>query len=219
MPHYSLNEIEVTARKAARGAGYDWGLADEAGKATRWLSARGLAGAGPLVALLEQSDGRPYRDLKPRIEGDTWRPPRDHLCPLVVGAALSDRFDALMTGAFIRLNAIISPIFLMPFLGSASEASGLAVAVSWQGMEVRLAPGALSINGREDVLETAGPVDAVVSRTPLAETLPASSPRFDGVSVDAAIWRRLDALAARTYVPDSEASRLTGAGAGMIDND
>ena len=35
---YSLYEIEVTGKRAARGSGFSWGLAEEAGKATRWLS-------------------------------------------------------------------------------------------------------------------------------------------------------------------------------------
>ena len=34
----SMNEVESMAKTAARGAGYSWGLAEEAGKATRWLS-------------------------------------------------------------------------------------------------------------------------------------------------------------------------------------
>ena len=33
------------------------------------------------------------------------------------------------------------------------------------------------------------------------------------------IWRELGRLAARTYVPASETSRLMGAGAGLRDND
>ena len=35
--HASLNEIESLCKKAARGAGMSWGLAEEAGKAAKWL--------------------------------------------------------------------------------------------------------------------------------------------------------------------------------------
>ena len=43
---------------------------------------------------------------------------------------------------------------------------------------------------------------------------------LDGpVDVDAAHWARWSELAARTYVPASEASRESGAGAGLTDND
>ena len=37
----SLNEIESTAVKAARCAGYGWGLAEEVGQSARWLAMRG----------------------------------------------------------------------------------------------------------------------------------------------------------------------------------
>ena len=39
------------------------------------------------------------------------------------------------------------------------------------------------------------------------------------VAVPDAIWRIWDALAAKTYVPETESSRLAGAGAGLTDND
>jgi len=37
--------------------------------------------------------------------------------------------------------------------------------------------------------------------------------------VPAAVWTALEALAAKTYVPESDASRISGAGAGLTDND
>jgi hypothetical protein len=41
-----------------------------------------------------------------------------------------------------------------------------------------------------------------------------------GVNVDEDVWRRIDVFARRTYVPASDVSRRTGAGAGtMVDND
>ena len=57
--NYSLNAVESTAKRAARGAGYPWGLAEEAGKATRWLSHQGLEGCGALF-----DKGHPQRVQK-----------------------------------------------------------------------------------------------------------------------------------------------------------
>ena len=48
----SQNEIESLCIKAARGAGYSWGLAEQAGFAAGWLAARGLDATAPLLALL-----------------------------------------------------------------------------------------------------------------------------------------------------------------------
>lgn len=44
--------------------------------------------------------------------------------------------------------------------------------------------------------------------------LPAHRP-----AVTAEVWRQLDEFACKTYVPETEASRLAGAGAGLTDND
>lgn len=46
-----------------------------------------------------------------------------------------------------------------------------------------------------------------------------SGPALGRRVVEPAVWARLDALAQRTYVPESEQSRESGAGAGNIDND
>ena len=39
------------------------------------------------------------------------------------------------------------------------------------------------------------------------------------ITARADVWDRLSALAFKTYVPESEASRMAGAGAGLLDND
>ena len=62
----SLNEVQAQAFKAARGAGYAWGLAEEAGKATRWLCGHGLDGVALLVELLEAA---PDPDQCPLTQG------------------------------------------------------------------------------------------------------------------------------------------------------
>ncbi len=41
----------------------------------------------------------------------------------------------------------------------------------------------------------------------------------DTLFIEEKIWRELEALAANTYVPETEHSRLEGAGAGLTDND
>ena len=50
----SLNEVQAMATKAASGCGLAWGIAEEAGLATRWLCARGFRGADKMLHALEQ---------------------------------------------------------------------------------------------------------------------------------------------------------------------
>ncbi len=56
--------------------------------------------------------------------------------------------------------------------------------------------------------------DALVFAGPIV-----TAPRTGPAVVPDDIWRQFQTLAARTYVPESEGSRATGAGAGLTDND
>src|SRR5262249_9130674 len=89
----SLNEVETTILKAARGAGMAWGLAEEAAQAARWLAARRLPFEELFVSLFEAGPWRAEIDfahgvLKPRIADD-------RLCPIRAGAFVSDAGTAL----------------------------------------------------------------------------------------------------------------------------
>ena len=103
---FSLNEIEATCKRAARGAGLPWGLAEEAGKAARWLTARGLPGAEELAEVLARNDGKSYGDLAPVSADGVWRAPAGRLCPIVTGAALCDRAAEIAAGTEIELGAV-----------------------------------------------------------------------------------------------------------------
>lgn len=86
----SLSEITATGRKAAKGAGYSWGMADEAGRATAWLWEHGIDSITALADLLDH--GTPDS------------------CPIRIGTALC---DAPQTAA--EFVAVQSPILLLSF--------------------------------------------------------------------------------------------------------
>lgn len=175
----SLGEVEALCKKAARGAGLPWGLAEEAGFAARWLSAHGLDGAGLLLADLEAG-------------GQT----------INLGVALADAPEAgpipdaevpLLLAPFAALVARRQPCTLTLPGGSYSFASDGAVSHVSKGGALSIAFGLA--DGGQSLL---GTTRAVVNEATL---------------------QRLTELAARTYAPATEASRLAGAGAGLSDND
>ncbi len=85
---FSLNEVEVTSKKATRGAGYSWGLAEEAGKATRWLCAHELNGCGALVALLTKTDGMAIMQVTPDTHQTIWQAKGGFLCAVITTALI-----------------------------------------------------------------------------------------------------------------------------------
>ena len=86
--NWSLNELDAMARKAARGAGYSWGLAEEAGRATRWLAAAGLPGPMCLAQLLAAVDGADFNDFTPAVLAGRCTADSGALCPRLCGVAV-----------------------------------------------------------------------------------------------------------------------------------
>ena len=206
----SLNEIETTMLKAARGAGMAWGLAEEAAQAARWLA---VAGVGFEAAFLHVLEAAPWRtDIV--FERATFRPrdPLASLCPIRVGACLSDLPDILP----LRVERVLQPLLLLPFAARLDR----PIAVTWNGVELRLPDRDMAtqagnahsaFGGWAETVELTGSDAAEMASS-------AALPSAGGIDIDVARWLQLRAFEARTYVPATQRSRLLGAGAGAIDN-
>lgn len=218
MPSVSLNEIDGYGRRAARGAGMPWGLAEETGRATRWLCERGLPAARSLAALLACNDGLEYTALAPDTGSSPWRAAGGRLCPICTGATLADRAASLPTLTPLQLARTTLPVFLLPFLAQAAAATGTGFELSWCGVRVRVGPGTLQLlQSDDDALLVVDTAEVVINTCDAPDE--AAQPPSGAVNVDAATWASLTSFAHRTYVPASETSRERGAGAGGSDND
>lgn len=207
---YSLNETQALCRKAARGAGYTWGLADEAGAAARWLETRGLAGLDALACLLEATAGQDLTCMTPRIDGP-WQADLP-LCPIIAGAALADHAH-LLRAAPVRLASTRCPLLLLPFVDRLARHG--AVQVTWAGAHAWLGPHGTHTDGPLGASNV-----AEVRITPGQAPGPAQQQvRLTRCCMSTDLYFRLNTFAERTYAPATEASRLAGAGAGLTDND
>ncbi|MEM9971457.1 MAG: DUF3726 domain-containing protein [Pseudomonadota bacterium] len=204
----SLGEAAALAKAATRGAGYDWGLAEEAARAVRWLSSQGLDGCAALAEVLGHVDGGAPPLLDMRV--DQWSAANGALCPLTAGTALADH-AALLSSDRLRLAGVVAPVLLVSFAADAARIMGVPVGLSWDGAEFVTdgdsVSGDTSNSGQADVSITFGAALAV----PHLRATRADPPP----EVRAA----LTAFAGRTHAPATEASRLTGAGAAASDND
>ena len=186
---YSLNEVSAMAKKAARGAGFSWGMAEDAAMATRWLCARGLRGCDALAGRLSISD-------------------LDGACSVHIGCKIMDLQqcpdDCVMSG-------VAWPILLLPFV--AQTLNGGSVTLRWGNAEATTDGRNLSASGSDLICE--GPFDVSLVRGEICHsghTATRAHPSPDS-------WAVLESLAHRTYAPATEESRLSGAGAGLSDND
>ena len=207
----SLNEVEATAKRATRGAGYPWGLAEEAAKATRWLCARGIDGCAILARILERRNGSGLSEWSAQIDGKNWSTESGTLCPLVAGSAISDRSSNLLSEQ-IHLKTITEPLMLLPFAAQSAMQLESTVTVAWSGVTATTDGCEISLDGKPDEVaemltvsiggKIGSPNAACTRAEPSRETL-----------------ETLNKFAQRTYAPATEESRLLGAGAGLSDND
>ncbi|MEM7509112.1 MAG: DUF3726 domain-containing protein [Pseudomonadota bacterium] len=212
---FSLNEVEALAKRAARGSGLHWGLAEEAAKGVRWLARFGLPGPALLADLLILNDGAAHEDLTPSDLDGVWTAPAGRLSPLIAGAALSDCADQLRHGS-LRLGPVSQPMLLAPFAAAAARYLGQGVALRWAGTTLLGDGTVLEISG-----DQAGATAELVEHVECALADPPAKAltSVERAEVDGQTWARLGVFAARTYAPATEASRLLGAGAGVSDND
>lgn len=215
---FSLNEIETQTFKAARGAGLPWGMAEEAGKAARWLAAYRQPALDALAGLLELIDRRTYGDLAPVRQDQRWVGREGLLCAVTAGITLCDRAEALAAGERFHTGRIAYPVLSLPFVAAAHGATGVPMGVRWPGVTIRIDSSGLYVAPDADVRSVAAEeyVCEAHSVEPMGEAI---QPHTNGPEIDPALWSRIGAFAQRTYVPASAQSRERGAGANLDDND
>lgn len=198
----SQNEIEGLALKAARGAGYSWGMAEDVALATRWLAAHDFDAIDALDRLL----------------ADTTMEPGSLLCTIGAGTEVADgNIDELPFPVFY----VSVPLMLIPFVARFACDVGRGIELTWHNAKVVIVPeGPHAVRVAAEGALDAGLVNPVM--VGLADedgAVEGRRARPGGRKVDAAAWARLEAIGARTYVPASDQSRIAGAGAGLSDND
>jgi len=116
----------------------------------------------------------------------------------------------------IELGTTAQPLLLACYAAAVAKLTGVAIALGWDDVVMILSPDGEAIEGNQDSL-TARRTDRVRCQrageltTPF---VPAPPSGHAGCEVDAATWNKLAVFAQRTFAPATEASRLSGAGAG-----
>ena len=175
---WSVGEIGALSVKAVRGAGYSWGVAEEAGWAVRWLIRAGIDGSAVLANALDDED------IASLLEGISW----------------ADR--GLIPNQLVPARSILA----LPFVSAMAPKDGtLIFGVGEQAW--KLSKIGCSQPLPSDVLNYRGTGPAASFQT------------ANRATTEPAVITRLSSLAATTYAPSTQASRLSGAGAGLTDND
>ena len=209
----SLNEIDTMLQKASKGAGLPVGLAEDIARAGAWLAARGHDGVRAVLTAIRGGISLPVPLLPLKDRGIVVF---KGACIAVCGPSVIDILTGDGSTDEVRLINVDSPLLIIGLAGVASQNYGLEMTIGFgNGSKASLSSGNLVLSGSMPAAGT----DVLITCRKLGYTTPKARIEGRGVVVDEEIWREVKALAARTYVPSSEASRARGAGAGMVDND
>lgn len=184
----SFNELEARLKKAARGSGLPWGVAEEYAKSVLWLAQAGFVLQGWAVDQLETPD----------IEQS-----------LLDWAYALDLTEAPKPSSSVPSSASRTMLWL-GFLGRYAKAKG--VSLDLDGFT--LYPTSVS-SCEIPVMEN----PQILSERAAYNSLKLPEQARLRAEIEEAVWQQLGELEFQTYAPETEASRLKGAGAGLSDND
>ena len=202
----SSSEINTVSKRAARAAGYSWGIAEEVGKCISSIEMFGIPGIENLNNYFKT-----IRDIQPegpkQIE-KTNKLNDKSLCPIYTGLKLIDDYktvDEIKTLKFIKLDY---PLLLLPFINKLSYLIGKRIQVSIDDInaECNLNTCVLADHKiKSSIIKKANTVTISILE---------NEDNFSSKS-----WSELYEISTETFVEETEQSKQTGAGAGLRDND
>lgn len=213
MQELSIGELEALVLKACRGAGYSWGLSQDAGRAASWLAVRGLPSADLFAAFLHQIDATDPiaiapRGLSPKVNDDSPR------CPIATGALISDY--GLSVDESINVGSVYAPAILIPFVASCAKTAGIGLCMRCDRTETTFCSDGQLISSAEEI-DAFTVATVSITRLDAPDELPVQAEHRRALVAETKL-QILESLAHRTYVEASDQSR-SGAGAGLTDND
>ncbi len=207
----TLYEIETIMRKASIGLGLHMGLAEDIGCAVAWLATRGKDGVGAAVNSI--NSGMNKMNMQTGERGRMIFPDAQ------IAVCGPSAIDLLIGEKSCTEVQILNPDAVTLLFGFAGVAAGHhncafqfdftnGARVTITGDEIAEQDGALVEDCDVTVSLFENEMENNVAKLPC-----------NSVEIDDELWREAEALAAKTYVAESDGSRTTGAGAGLSDND
>ena len=201
----SLSEIETTVKRATKGSGYSWGVAEETAKCVRLLESFGLPGIKHINKYFSQRKENSFQNLNLILEKN--QPPAKSYCPIILGVSFLDQSKSLEFLKKIELNNVAYPSIFLAFVSRASEIIGKKIHINLDKKELILN---LNLNIYSNIPNNEFPSIANHLEISFLENI-------DNFSEEE--WKNLYKLSEDTFVEESESLKQGGAGAGLTDND
>ena len=200
----SLSEIETTAKRASKAAGFSWGEAEEIGKCIRQLEMFGLPGIKHLNSYFNDKKKNTYENLSSINQLNSSSNP---YCPIILGISFLDQLKTLENYEKIYISNIAYPIIFISFLSKSSEIIGKKINVKIDEKEILLN---LNVNIYSNFLNVEFPKNSKNLDISFIE----NKDNFNEEE-----WKSLYRLSENTFVEETDSLKKGAAGAGLTDND
>ena len=197
---HSLYEIETTVKRVARHQGLSWGIAEEAGKIVRSLEQSELPGLESFNRLISF----PYNKCETVI--DLTKNNHKNLCPIHFSLFFLDQSHATDLHQSFKFLNIQEPLLAIPLLIKAAQKNLISFDFTSNELKFLISSGNIMILDKNEIPHQSNNI-----------TLKISNQRQQQYSEKT--WERLYELSLETFVEESEEKKLSGAGAGLTDND
>ena len=201
----TLSEIDTTSKRAARGAGFSWGIAEEVGKNMRLLELFGLPGIKNLNQFLKDYKKKKFQ--KVTLISDTNNTNKYPFCPIILGTNFIDQVNLLDKKTNIQISNVAFPLLFLPFVSRASEMIGKRIFLKIEEKEflLNLNQSIYSNYLKNEILEVCNTINISFIE--------------NSNSFNENEWKELYKLSEDTFVEETESLKISGAGAGLTDND
>ena len=201
----SLSEIETTAKRASKAAGYSWGVSEDIGKCIRLLELFSLPGIKQLNGYFNEKKKSKFENLKLISEYNSST--NNPYCPIILGISFLDQINVLENLKKIRFKNVAYPIIFMSFISRSSEILGKKIYVKIDEKKILLN---YNMNISLNFLDQDFPKIANIVEVNLLENK-------DNFTENE--WNNLYKLSEDTFVEESDSLKEGAAGAGLTDND
>jgi hypothetical protein len=201
----TLSEIDTTSKRAAKGAGFSWGISEEIGKNMRLLELFGLSGIKNLNKYLKDYKKKQFQKIALISEINETK--KNPFCPIILGTNFIDQVNLLDKKNSIKIINVAFPILFLPFVSRASEVIGKRIF--------------LKIDEKEFLLNLNQSIFSSYLKNEILENCNSISINFieNNNSFNENEWKELYKLSENTFVEETESLKIGAAGAGLTDND
>ena len=201
----SLSEIETTAKRASRGAGYSWGIAEEVGKSIRLSELFGFPAIKHLNQYYQNKKKENFEEIKlinkiNKSEGSSF-------CPIILGVNFIDQVKNIETLRKCSVENLAYPSLLLPFLSRGSEIIGKKLLISFNDFKFLM-------NFNVSISSNFWDKEIPMIANQVEISFINNEDNFSDQD-----WKSLYKLAENTFVEETDSLKESAAGAGLTDND